>query len=66
MVGSGSDNRFTFDQVFTPRDRQSSIYQECVAPLVTAHMDGYNATILAYGQVRSVFVWVGCRHDSVE
>lgn len=51
VVGGGPDNRFTFDHVFSPRDRQASIYQECVGPLVAAHMDGYNATILAYGQV---------------
>lgn len=53
MVGGSPDNRFTFDHVFAPRDRQAAIYQECIAPLVAAHVDGYNATILAYGQVRS-------------
>lgn len=54
VVGGGPDNRFTFDHVFTPRDRQAAIYQECVGPLVAAHLDGYNATILAYGQVRII------------
>lgn len=53
MVG-GPDNHFTFDHVFAPRDRQASIYQECVSPLVAAHLDGYNTTILAYGQVHEM------------
>ena len=57
VMGSGPDNRFTFDSVFAPRERQSAIYQECVAPLLAAHMDGYNATILAYGQVRVFGIW---------
>lgn len=57
VVGGGPDNRFTFDHVFSPQDRQAAIYQECVSPLVAAHMDGYNATILAYGQVGASCSW---------
>lgn len=32
----------------------SLIFNECVAPLVDAIFHGYNATVLAYGQVRNV------------
>ncbi|KAF3793984.1 Kinesin-like protein, partial [Nymphaea thermarum] len=46
------NHAFTFDYVFgikgTPAD---SIYDHCAAPLVDALFSGYNATILAYGQV---------------
>ena len=49
----GKDTRFTFDHVFTQRAAQEDIYNECVGPLVTAHFDGYNATVLAYGQTGS-------------
>ena len=43
---------FTFDHVYgnggTP---SSSMFEECVAPLVDGLFQGYNATVLAYGQV---------------
>ena len=42
---------FTFDYVFDPCTPQSTLYQEAIAPLVNRFMEGFNATILAYGQV---------------
>jgi hypothetical protein len=30
------------------------MFEECVAPLVDGLFQGYNATVLAYGQVRSI------------
>lgn len=46
---------FTFDHVYgstgTP---SSSMFEECVAPLVEGLFQGYNATVLAYGQVSLV------------
>lgn len=44
---------FTFDYVFGSGGYASSrIFDECVAPLVDALFQGYNGTVLAYGQVR--------------
>lgn len=49
QIGSHS---FTFDHVFgstgTPLP---SLFERCVAPLVDGLFHGYNATVLAYGQV---------------
>ena len=43
---------FTFDHVYgssgTP---PSAMFEECVSPLVDGLFQGYNATVLAYGQV---------------
>lgn len=49
QIGS---HAFTFDNVFGSRGCPSStIFDECVAPLVDALFHGYNGTVLAYGQV---------------
>ena len=49
QIGSHS---FTFDHVFgstgTPLP---ALFERCVAPLVEGLFHGYNATVLAYGQV---------------
>lgn len=47
----GTDKAFTYDFVFDVNSMQSEIYQECVERLVDGAMKGYNATVLAYGQV---------------
>ncbi len=46
---------FTFDRVYgNGGSPSSSMFEECVAPLVDGLFQGYNATVLAYGQVISV------------
>ncbi|CAM9466829.1 unnamed protein product, partial [Phaeothamnion confervicola] len=59
LGGGNKDNKnFTFDYTF-PRDTdQSTIYDECVASLLEGErgdpfFEGFNATILAYGQTGS-------------
>lgn len=47
----GTDKAFTYDFVFDVGSMQSEIYQTCVERLVDGAMKGYNATVLAYGQV---------------
>ena len=43
---------FTFDHVYGSKATPSSmIFEECVSPLVDGMFHGYNATVLAYGQV---------------
>ncbi|XP_077216302.1 P-loop containing nucleoside triphosphate hydrolases superfamily protein [Tasmannia lanceolata] len=51
QIGS---HMFTFDHVFgITGSPSSSIFDDCVAPLVDALFHGYNATVLAYGQTGS-------------
>lgn len=52
QIGSHS---FTFDHVYGNGGSPSSeMFEECVAPLVDGLFQGFNATVLAYGQVRSI------------
>ncbi|XP_022773083.1 kinesin-like protein KIN-4C isoform X2 [Durio zibethinus] len=51
QIGS---HAFTYDYVYGGAGSPSStIYDDCVAPLVDALFRGYNATVLAYGQTGS-------------
>ncbi|QHN92582.1 Chromosome-associated kinesin [Arachis hypogaea] len=51
QIGS---HAFTYDYVYGSNGSpSSSIYDDCVAPLVDALFHGYNATVLAYGQTGS-------------
>ncbi|KAF4346427.1 hypothetical protein G4B88_018398 [Cannabis sativa] len=50
QIGSHS---FTYDYVYGGTGSPSTIYDDCVAPLVDALFHGYNATVLAYGQTGS-------------
>lgn len=44
---------FTFDHVYGSSGPSSSlIFEQCVHPLIDALFSGYNATVLAYGQVQ--------------
>ncbi|CAF4875069.1 unnamed protein product [Pieris macdunnoughi] len=52
-VALGSERAFTFDYAFEPLVGQQEIYDTCVRKLVESALDGYNATVLAYGQVGS-------------
>lgn len=51
QVTLGSDKSFTFDYVFDTHETQQTLYDKCASSLVTGALQGYNATILAYGQV---------------
>ena len=54
QVWLGSDKAFTYDYMFDMDSEQQHIYDECTQQLIEGCLDGYNATILAYGQVRRV------------
>lgn len=51
QVTIGSDKSFTYDFVFDTDSDQGSVFQTTVSPLVAGSLNGYNATVLAYGQV---------------
>ncbi|KAL4152432.1 hypothetical protein PRNP1_009362 [Phytophthora ramorum] len=46
----GRDRAFTFDNVLGVTSSQTETYRMCVEPLVDGFLEGYNATVLAYGQ----------------
>ncbi|WOK92526.1 kinesin-like protein KIN-4C isoform X1 [Canna indica] len=51
QIGS---HAFTFDHVYgSSGSPHSTIFEECVHPLIDALFHGYNATVLAYGQTGS-------------
>ncbi|KAG2339877.1 kinesin-domain-containing protein [Suillus weaverae] len=43
------DKRFMFDRVFDSEARQSAVYEATAKPLLNGLLDGYNATVFAYG-----------------
>lgn len=49
----GKDKAFTYDFVFDLDAQQQQIYSACVHKLIEGCFEGYNATVFAYGQVRS-------------
>lgn len=51
QVTLGSDKSFTYDFVFDTHENQQIIYENCASSLVNGALQGYNATVLAYGQV---------------
>ncbi|KAJ2724395.1 hypothetical protein GGI07_001996 [Coemansia sp. Benny D115] len=44
---------FAFDYAFGPDSQQISIFETAVAPLLARFAEGYNVTVLAYGQTSS-------------
>lgn len=44
---------FTFDQVLPPSTSQYALFQTTVEPLIGKFLQGFNCTILAYGQTSS-------------
>nr|CAG8474918.1 6747_t:CDS:10 [Entrophospora candida] len=44
---------YNFDHVFGPEDAQKDVFEKSVLKLVEKFLEGYNVTILAYGQTSS-------------
>lgn len=53
-IYSFTQKSFTFDYLFDENSRQEDLYTLSVAPLVDRFLEGFNATILAYGQVHFI------------
>ena len=45
-----SKRKFTYDSVFHPNVTQSDLYANVAPPLLSAFCNGYNSTVIAYGQ----------------
>jgi hypothetical protein len=44
------ETRYTFDKVLGPNSTQADVFEAAVAPVIADVMNGYNGTIMAYGQ----------------
>lgn len=53
--GSSTNKKqvFAFDQVLSPDTTQYQLFNSTAAPLITRFVDGFNCTVLAYGQTSS-------------
>lgn len=52
------DRRFMFDRVFNHEARQQDVYEATSQPLLQGLLDGFNATVFAYGVNLHIFVFV--------
>jgi kinesin family protein 18/19 len=43
------DHRYTFDRIFNEDARQIDVYENTTRPLLDGLLDGFNATVFAYG-----------------
>lgn len=55
ILGAGNcqKKKMTFDFVFTPEDTLKQLYKNAVQPMVMQLFNGYNVTIIAYGETNS-------------
>ncbi|KAM3857760.1 centromere-associated protein E-like [Diretmus argenteus] len=55
---------FGFDRVFSAEETTDQLYQDFAKPLVVSAVEGYNGTIIAYGQTSSgkTFTMMGSEH----
>lgn len=51
QIHAGPEHCFTFDSVFGPETGQQEVFETLARPLLETFINGYNCTILAYGQV---------------
>jgi hypothetical protein len=49
VVHLGSWRQFSYDHAFGPEAQQQDVYEGCVSSLVDSVLEGFNATVLAYG-----------------
>lgn len=45
--------KFSFDRIFDPKVSQKEIFEDAARPIVNSILEGFNGTILAYGQTAS-------------
>ncbi|GES93100.1 P-loop containing nucleoside triphosphate hydrolase protein [Rhizophagus clarus] len=53
IVQADKKQVFSYDYVFGPESTQQDVYEKAVVKLVDNFLEGYNVTILAYGQTSS-------------
>lgn len=53
VTGANEPIDWTYDRTFDPNSRQKDVYDECVMPVIESVLEGFNGTIMAYGQTSS-------------
>lgn len=61
---NGEDLTFTFDYIFSPLGTQQEVYEVAATPIIKAVFQGFNGTILAYGQTSSGKTYTMTGYDS--
>ncbi|EEB15657.1 kif21, putative [Pediculus humanus corporis] len=59
QITLSSEKSFTYDYVFDTDCDQEEVYNTCVRKLVDGALEGYNATVLAYGQASFYYFSTG-------
>ncbi|CAI5721205.1 unnamed protein product [Peronospora effusa] len=49
-IGANTERKFTFDHVFAQSTKQTELYDEVLHPWMTSFLQGFNVTVIAYGQ----------------
>jgi hypothetical protein len=50
---SASRKTFAYDRLYTPESNNAEVHQGLVSPIIDSVLQGFNATIFAYGQTAS-------------
>lgn len=50
---AGYPQEFTYDWIFAPKSSQKLVYRKSSKPIIKAVLEGFNGTVLAYGQTSS-------------
>jgi kinesin family member 5 len=45
--------KYNFDKIFDPSAQQVDVYNGAIKPIIESVLEGFNGTILAYGQTSS-------------
>lgn len=56
----GAPRTFAYDRVFSEHDPQQLLYETAIAPVVLSTVEGYNGSIIAYGQTGTGKVCYTC------
>ena len=54
QVTVGATDAYTYDYVFAENDSQRAVYDSAVMKIVNKVLEGFNGTVLAYGQVSKI------------
>ena len=52
-TGQYGSIKYNFDRVFDPNSTQREVYDEAIIPIIESVLEGFNGTVLAYGQTSS-------------
>lgn len=53
MDKQNSQQNFLFNRVFNTNSSQKEVYDQAVRPIIDSFLEGYNGTVLSYGQTAS-------------